>query len=54
MGFTPRQIREMSLWEFMMTVDGFKKANTSPEGEGGAVKPPTEAEFEKRIAALTA
>ena len=53
MGFTPREIREMSLWEFMMTVDGFKKANTSDEG-GGSVKPPTEAEFEERIAALTA
>lgn len=30
MGFTPAQVGEMSLWQFMACVDGWAKAN-SPE-----------------------
>lgn len=30
MGFTPRQVGEMSLWQFMACADGWARAN-SPE-----------------------
>lgn len=49
MSFTPKQIREMSLWEFYHTVEGFKIANGS--GETGA-EAPTEDEFEAALERL--
>lgn len=41
MGFTPRQIGEMSLWEFTACTDGYARANGAEE----TMAPPTEAEF---------
>jgi hypothetical protein len=36
----------MSLWEFIMTIEGWKLANGAGEGaESGEAKPPTEDEF---------
>lgn len=49
MSFTPKQIREMSLWEFHNTVEGYKLANGS--GEGG-IEPPSEDEFEAALERL--
>lgn len=37
----------MSLWEFLMTIEGWKIANNFGENaEGGEIKPPTEDEFD--------
>lgn len=37
----------MSMWEFIMTMEGWKLANGGGEGvEGGEAKPPTEDEFD--------
>jgi hypothetical protein len=49
MSFTPKQIREMSLWEFHHTVEGYKLANGSGEGE---LEPPSEDEFEAALGRL--
>ncbi|MBZ9653549.1 hypothetical protein [Phyllobacterium lublinensis] len=38
MGFSPRQIDEMSLWEFGAVIDGYKRANGVEEA------PPTMAD----------
>ncbi|MCV2877613.1 hypothetical protein OE699_02005 [Sedimentimonas flavescens] len=35
MGFTPNQVQEMSLWEFMACSDGFSLANGGKESSGG-------------------
>lgn len=43
-GFTPAQVKEMSLWEFNAVVEGKTKANEAANG-GGEVKAPTEDEF---------
>jgi hypothetical protein len=32
MGFTPQQVNEMSIWQFMSALDGYSKAN-SAEGD---------------------
>lgn len=32
MGFTPNQINEMSLWQFLAAVEGYAKAHSSDEG----------------------
>lgn len=32
MGFTPSQINEMSLWQFLASVEGYAKAHSSDEG----------------------
>lgn len=34
MGFTPQQVNEMSMWQFLAAVDGYVKAN-SAEDTGG-------------------
>lgn len=34
MGYTPQQVNDMSLWQFMAAVDGYIAANT-PENERG-------------------
>lgn len=31
MGFTPQQVRAMSVWQFMAAVDGYVKANSSED-----------------------
>jgi hypothetical protein len=41
MGFSPRQVDEMSLWEFAACTDGFNRAHGGDEKP----EPPTEAEF---------
>ena len=33
MGFTPQQVGEMSVWQFMAALDGFAKANSSDDGK---------------------
>lgn len=42
----------MSIWEFLMTIEGWKKANNVGEDADGGPKPPTEEEFEHAIAML--
>lgn len=37
MGFTPQQVGEMSVWQYMAALDGYVAANT-PEGERGLSK----------------
>jgi hypothetical protein len=32
MGYTPQQVGEMSLWQFVAAVEGYAKANSSDEG----------------------
>lgn len=52
-GFTPKQVRGMSLWEFLMCVEGWKLANGAGEtGDNGGVRPPTEDEFEAFVDAF--
>ncbi|SOC93552.1 hypothetical protein SAMN05216358_3731 [Rhizobium sp. AN5] len=31
-GFTPQQVNEMSVWQFMAAVDGYVEANTPDDG----------------------
>jgi hypothetical protein len=31
MGFTPQQVNEMSMWQFMAAVDGYVEANTADD-----------------------
>lgn len=31
-GFTPQQVNEMSVWQFMSAVDGYAEANTPDDG----------------------
>ena len=35
MGFSPSQVREMSLWDFMACSDGWQLANGAKEAPGG-------------------
>jgi len=42
MGFTPQQIDDMSLWQFMATLEGWRVAN----GAEPRIEPPSEDEFE--------
>lgn len=37
MGFSPQQVRAMSMWQFMAALDGYIAANT-PEDDGLSVK----------------
>lgn len=46
MGFTPQQIREMSLWDLSQAWSGFKRAS----GVKDAPRFPTDDEFERAIA----
>ena len=32
MGFTPQQVNDMSLWQFMAAVDGYIEAHTPDDG----------------------
>lgn len=32
MGFSPQQINEMSMWQFMAAVDGYVQANSPDDG----------------------
>ena len=43
MGYTPREVGQMSLWEFMACSDGYARAN----GANSSPRAPTEAEFIK-------
>ena len=47
MGFPPREVDQMSLWEFMACWNGYVRAN-SPDPE---VKPPT---YEEHLALVAA
>lgn len=31
-GFTPQQVNEMSVWQFMAAVDGYVEANSTDDG----------------------
>jgi len=42
----------MSLWEFLMTIEGWKKANNVGGDADGSAKPPTEDEFEHALATM--
>ena len=33
MGFTPQQVGEMSMWQFMAAADGYAKAHGSEDSE---------------------
>ncbi|WP_162931517.1 hypothetical protein [Mesorhizobium sp. DCY119] len=35
MGFSPQQINEMSVWQFMAALEGFVKANSPDDGKLG-------------------
>lgn len=37
MGFTPQQVGDMTMWQFMAAADGYAKANSSEDSE-----PPSE------------
>lgn len=41
---TPREVDELSLWEFAAAVEGWRAANGST---GGSMKAPTDEEFEE-------
>lgn len=32
LGFTPQEVRRMSMWQFMAAVDGYVKANSTDDG----------------------
>ncbi|WP_186458327.1 hypothetical protein [Neorhizobium alkalisoli] len=32
MGFTPQDVRAMSMWQYFAALDGFQKANGAEEG----------------------
>lgn len=49
MGFTPKEIRGMSLWEFRATIDGFVKANGGGEDKSSTI---TEDEYDDILARL--
>lgn len=34
MGFSPQQVDQMSMWQFMATADGYAKANDPTGGKG--------------------
>lgn len=48
MGFTPRQVDEMSLWQFSACVDGFNTAN----GAEATVDAPSPEEFRDMVKRL--
>lgn len=50
MGFTPQDVKKMSIWEFLFATDGWKKANGA--GESDAVEAPSEDEFYAMVATL--
>lgn len=43
MGYTPREVGEMSLWEYTACADGYSRAN----GGNPSPRAPTEEEFVK-------
>jgi hypothetical protein len=45
MGFTPRQVDEMSFWEFLATRDGWLEANCPPDDKS----PPTPEEHDAML-----
>jgi hypothetical protein len=45
MGFTPRQVEEMTFWEFLAVRDGWLSANTAPDTAG----PPTAEEHDAML-----
>lgn len=47
MGFTPRDVDAMSLWEFVACADGWRKAQPGYEDKP---PPPTEEEHEELLA----
>lgn len=32
-GYTPQQVNQMSMWQFMVAVEGYVKAHTSDDGK---------------------
>lgn len=46
MGFTPAQVDGMSLWEFAVCCEGFRRANSTEEEK---LSPPTPAEFREML-----
>lgn len=46
MGFTPRQVDEMSLWEFAACTEGYRRAHSTEEEKP---VPPTAEEFRTMI-----
>lgn len=46
MGFTPQQVREMSLWDLSQAWAGFKRAN----GVKDSPRFPSDEEFERAVA----
>ncbi|MCX5478449.1 hypothetical protein OSH08_05505 [Kaistia geumhonensis] len=48
MGFTPRDVDDMSFWEFAACVDGFNTAN----GAEPDVEPPTAEEYHDMVRRL--
>jgi hypothetical protein len=47
MGFTPRQIDELSFWEFLAVRDGWIAANSTSDGVGAPTPEEHEAMLEK-------
>lgn len=46
MGFTPRQVDEMSLWEFAACAEGYRRAHSAEEER---LPPPTADEFRAMV-----
>lgn len=49
MGFSPREVDAMSLWQFIACVDGWNAAHGGDDGGDG---PPSAEEFERGLKAL--
>lgn len=49
MGFTPRQVDEMSLWELAACIEGWNRANG---GDDDPPEPPSAAEFYDMVTRL--
>ena len=47
MGWTPRQVDETPLWDFLAAWEGWRAFNAAPQGP----KPPTDEEFRAAVAA---
>lgn len=49
MGFTPAEVGEMSLWEFLACADGYAIAHGAGTNKG----PPTEEEFDRWMESMS-
>lgn len=50
-GFSPAQIKEMSIVEFLYAADGWRKSN-GIDGDSDGPKPPSEEEFFAKLESL--